>query len=187
MQSTLEARRRAGAAWFYWAAVLAIAGSLLQSSGQSWARALGLGVLHSPLLARLAGEAGIALLVAAVVALALFGWFAGTGKIWAFAIGMLAYAADGALLAMNAQWFGVGVHVVVLIFINGGLTAARMETENDQLTRDLAIRAALAKDKASRPAMPETTIKPTSTDPLAAPQAFRPGASQPPQTDEERS
>jgi hypothetical protein len=55
------------------------------------------------------------------------------------------------------------------------------------LARDLAIRAALAKDKASRPAMPESIAKPTSTDPLAAPQAYRPGANPPPQTDEERS
>jgi hypothetical protein len=187
MQSTLESRRRAGAAWFYWSAVLAIAGSLLQTSGQSWARAFGLGVLQSPLLARPAGEAGIAVLAAAVVALGFFGWFAGLGMGWAFAIGMLAYAADGALLAMNAQWFGVGVHLVVLILIYGGFTAARMETENDQLTRDLAIRAALAKDKASRPVMPESTVKPTSTDPLAAPQAFRPGANQPTQSDEEGS
>jgi hypothetical protein len=187
MQSTLETRWRSGAAWFYWTAVLAIASSLLVTSGQVWARALGLGVLQSPLLPRLAGEDRVAALAAAAVALAIFGWFAGLGKTWAFALGMLAYAADGALLAMSAQWFGVGVHFVVLIFIYGGLTAARMELENDRLARDLTIRAALAKDKASRPAMPEETIKPASSDPFAAPQAFRPGAGQPPPADEERS
>jgi hypothetical protein len=187
MQSSLEVRRRSGAAWFYWTAVLAIAASLLRSSGQLWAGSLGLGLLQSPVSARLAGGDRIALLAAAVAALALLGYFAGLGKSWAFVVGMLAYAADGALLAMNAQWFGVGVHLVVLIFLYGGFTATRMEALNDTLARDLAIRAALAKDKASRPAMPESTLKPTSTDPLAAPQAFRPGANKPPQTDEERS
>jgi hypothetical protein len=187
MQSTLEMRWRSGAVWFYWTAILAIAASLLQSSGQLWAGMLGLGLLQSPVTARLVDGERIPVLVAAVAALALFGWFAGLGKSWAFAAGMLAYAADGALLAMGAQWFAVGVHVVVLIFLSSGFTAVRMEAENDRLARDLAIRAALAKDKALRPAMPETTLKPASTDPLAAPQAFRPGATQPQQTDEERS
>jgi hypothetical protein len=187
MQSTLEMRWRSGAVWFYWSALLAIAAQLLRTSGQAWAGALGLGVLQSPMAARLDGGERIAALAAAVAVLALFGWFAGLGKSWAFATGMLAYAADGALLAMSAQWFGVGVHVVVLVFIYGGFSAARMEAENDRLARDLKIRAALAKDKASRPAMPETTLRPTSTDPLAAPQAFRPGANQPPLSDEERS
>jgi hypothetical protein len=187
MQSTLEMRWRSGAVWFYWTAVFAIAAELLQSSGQSWARILGLGVLQSPVTARLVAGERIPVLVAAVAVLALFGWSAGVGKSWAFAIGMLAYAADGALLAMSAQWFGAGLHIVILIFIASGFTAVRMEAENDRLARELAIRAALAKDKASRPAMPETTQRPTSTDPLAAPQAFRPGANQPPPTDEERS
>jgi hypothetical protein len=187
MQSTLEMRWRSGAVWFYWTAVLGIAASLLQSAGQLWAGILGLGLLQSPVTARLVQGERIPVLVAAVAALALFGWFAGLGKSWAFAAGMLAYAADGALLATSAQWFGVGVHVVVLIFIYSGFTAARMEAENDRLARDLAIRAALAKDKASRPAMPETTLKPAATDPLAAPQAFRPGATQPQPPDEERS
>jgi hypothetical protein len=187
MQSTIEMRRRSGAVWFYWAGVLAIAATVLRSSGQLWAGMLSLGVLQSPISARLFGGAQIPALVTAVAALALFGWFAGLGKGWAFVLGMLAYAGDGVLLAMGAQWLGVGVHLVVLSFIFGGFTAARMEAENDGLARDLAIRAALAKDKASRPAMPESIAKPTSTDPLAAPQAYRPGANPPPQTDEERS
>jgi hypothetical protein len=187
MQSTLEMRWRSGAIWFYWTAVLAIAASLLRSSGQLWAGAIGLGILQSPLVPQFAGGERVAALVAAVVVLALLGWFAGLGKAWAFVIGMVAYAVDGALLAMNAQWFGVGVHVVVLVFIYGGFAAAGMAKENERLERELAIRASLAKDKAARPAMPESPVKPTATDPLAAPQAFRPGANLPPPPDEERS
>ncbi|HEY7982273.1 MAG TPA: hypothetical protein VID19_12395 [Candidatus Eremiobacteraceae bacterium] len=187
MQSTLEMRWRSGAVWFYWTAVLAIAASLLRSSGQLWAGAIGLGVLQAPLLPQFAGSNRIAALVAAVAALALLGWFAGLGKTWAFIIGMIAYTADGALLAMSAQWFGVGVHVVVLVFMYGGLVAAGMVKENERLERELAIRASLAKDRASRPAMPENKVTPTATDPLAAPQAFRPGANLPPPSDEERS
>src|ERR1700687_2177901 len=102
MQSALEMRRRSGAAWFYWTAVFAIAASFLRSSGQLWAGALGLGILQSPVSVRLDSGERIAALAAAVAALALFGWFAGLGKRWAFAIGMLAYAADGALLALSA-------------------------------------------------------------------------------------
>jgi hypothetical protein len=185
MRSTLEIRWRSGAVWFYWAALLAIAATVLQSSGQLWASSLGLGVLHSPLTARAVGAERTAALAAAVIALLGLGWFAGLGKTWAFVIGMLAYAADGALLAMSAQWFGVGVHALVLIFIYGGFSAAGMAQVNERLARDLTIRAALAKDRAARPATPESTVKPTSSDPLAAPQAFRPGASPPPPAEEE--
>lgn len=185
MQSTLEIRRRSGAVWFYWTALLAIAATVLQGSGQLWGAALGLGVLHSPLTARFVGGEKIAALAAAVIALVLFGWFAGLGRTWAFVAGMLAYAADGVVLAMSAQWAAVAVHAIVLIFLYGGLTAARMGIENEQLARDLVIRAALAKDRAARPAMPDDHIKPASSDPLAAPQAFRPGASGLPPADEE--
>jgi hypothetical protein len=185
MQSTLEMRRRSGAVWFYWTALLAIAATVLQSSGQLWAALIGLGVLHSPMTAGLTGGERIEVLAAAVSALVLLGWFAGLGKTWAFIVGMMAYAADGVVLALSAQWFGVGVHVVILIFMFGGLTAAGMAIENEQLARDLVIRAALAKDKAARPAAPEHPVKPASSDPLAAPQAFRPGASQPPPAEEE--
>ncbi|HEY5096356.1 MAG TPA: hypothetical protein VII69_14685 [Candidatus Eremiobacteraceae bacterium] len=185
MQSPLETRWRSGAVWFYWTALLAIAATVLRSSGQSWASLLGLGVLQSPYAARFAGGEKIAVLVAAVIVLFAFGWFAGVGKTWAFVAGMLAYAADGVLLATSAQWFAVGVHAVILIFMYGGLAAAGMAIENDRLARDLVIRAALAKDRAARPAMREAPVKPESSDPLAAPQAFRPGTSPSPPADEE--
>jgi hypothetical protein len=185
MQSPLETRIRSGAVWFYWTAVLAIVATVLRSSGQAWASLLGLGVMQSPYAARFASGEKITVLVAAVIVLCALGWFAGLGKMSAFVAGMLAYAADGVLLAMSAQWFGVGVHAVILIFMYGGLTAAGMAIENDRLTRDLAIRAALAKDRASRPAIPETPLKPESSDPVSAPQAFRPGAAPSPPEGEE--
>lgn len=153
--------------------------------GQTWASLVGLGVLQSPYAARLDGGEKIAVLVAAVIVLFALGWFAGLGKTWAFVAGMVAYAADGVLLATSAQWFAVGVHAVILIFIYGGLTAAGMAVENDRLARDLVIRAALAKDRASRPAIPDVPMKPETSDPLAAPQAFRPGASPSPPDGEE--
>jgi len=185
MQSPLESRWRSGAVWFYYTAVLAVAATVLRSSGQAWGAFLGLGVLQSPLTARFAGGEKIALVASAVTVLVLLGWFAGLGKTWAFGIGMLAYAADAVLLAMSAQWIAVAVHIVVLIFLFGGLTAAGMARENEQLTRDMAIRAALAKDRAKRPARPEEPLKPASSDPLAAPQAFRPGATPPPPDEKE--
>jgi hypothetical protein len=185
MQSSLESRWRSGAVWFYYTAVLAIAATILRSSGQAWGAFLGLGVLQSPLTARFAGGEKIALVASAVTVLVLLGWFAGLGKTWAFGIGMLAYAADAVLLALTAQWFAIAVHVVVLVFLYGGLTAAGMAVENEKLTRDMAIRAALAKDRAQRPVRSEEPLRPSSSDPLAAPQAFRPGATPPPQDEKE--
>ena len=171
--------------WFYWAAVFALASMVLQSSGQLWAGALGLGVLHAPFVAHLAGAERVAAIAIPVAAFALFGWFAGLGETWAFYLGMLAYAADGAVLALGAQWFAVGVHVVILCFVYGGLTAAGMAKENERLARDMTIRAALAKDRAARPAVPEGPVTPAASDPLAAPQAFRPGVGPPPPAEEE--
>lgn len=170
--------------WFYWAAVFAIASMVLQSSGRWWAGALGLGVLHAPFIAHLAGAERVVAIAMPVIVLALFGWFAGLGEMWAFGLGMLAYAADAVMLALDAQWFAAGVHVVILCFIYGGLTAAGMAHENERLARDMTIRAALAKDRAARPAIPEEPVTPAASDPLAAPQAFRPGVSPPPAEEE---
>ena len=185
MQSSLESRWRSGAVWFYYAAVLAVAATILRSSGQEWGSFLGLGVLQSPWAAQFAGGEKIALVASAVTVLVLLGWFAGLGKTWAFGIGMVAYAADAVLLALSAQWLAIAVHVVVLFYLYGGLTAAGMALENERLTRDMTIRAALAKDRAQRPVRPDEPLKPAPSDPLAAPQAFRPGAMPPPQDEKE--
>jgi hypothetical protein len=179
MQSTLEMRWRAGAVWFYWAALFAVAAAVLRSSGQTWASFLDLGVLHAPFLTHVVGGNTVAALAVAVTVLVFLGWFAGLGKTWAFVVGILAYAVDGALLAMQGQWFAVVVHALILIFIYGGATAAGMAKENERLARELVIRAALAKDKATQPPIPDEPVKPTSADPLDAPQPFRPGLSSP--------
>lgn len=184
VQSTLEIKWRAGAVWFYWAAALAIAAAVLHAYGQNWAGFLSLGVLQSPVTAALRAGNGVAALAIAVTFLVFIGWFAGAGQTWAFVLGMLAYAGDGALFAMNRQWLAVALHVIILFFIYPGMIAAGMRRQNASLERDLAIRAALAKDRATRPAAPETVVKPSSADPLDAPRPFRPGVSAPPPEEE---
>ena len=135
MQSPLETRWRSGAVWFYYTAVLAIGATILRSSGQAWGAFLGLGVLQSPMTAHFVGGEKIALVASAVTVLVLLGWFAGLGKTWAFVIGMLAHAADSLLLALTAQWIALAVHVVILIFLYGSLTAAGMAVENEAHAR----------------------------------------------------
>jgi hypothetical protein len=177
-------RWRSGAVWFYWVAAFAVAAAVLRAYGQTWSEALSFGVLQSPVTAALRAGNAVGALAVAVTFIVFIGWFAGTGKTWAFALGMLAYAADGALFAMERQWFAVALHAIILFFIYPGMVAAGMRRQNEALTRDLAIRAALAKDRASRPAISDDVVKPTSADPLDAPTPYRPGVAAPP-TDEE--
>jgi hypothetical protein len=177
-------RWRAGAVWFYWAAAFAVAAAVLRAYGQTWAGVLSFGVLQSPLTAAMRAGNNVGALAIAVTFIVFIGWFAGTGRTWAFALGMLAYAADGALFVMDRQWLAVALHVIILFFIYPGMVAAGMRRQNEALTRDLAIRAALAKDRASRPVVSDDVVKPTSADPLDAPSPYRPGVPAPP-TDEE--
>jgi hypothetical protein len=177
-------RWRGGAVWFYWAAALAVAAAVLRAYGQTWSGALSFGVLQSPLTAALRAGNNVGALAIAVTFIVFIGWFAGTGKTWAFALGMLAYAADGVLSGMDHEWVAVALHVIILFFIYPGMVAAGMRRENEALTRDLAIRAALAKDKATRPVIKEDVVKPASADPLDAPAPYRPGASAPPPDEE---
>ncbi len=177
-------RWRAGAVWFYWAAALAVAAAVLHAYGQTWSSALSFGVLQSPVSAPLRLGSPVGALAVTVTFFVFIGVFANAGQRWAFGIGMLAYAADGALFAMQQQWFGVALHVIILFFLYQGIVAAGMRKQNDELTRDLAIRAALAKDKANRPAIKDEVVKPTSADPLDAPLPFRPGVAAPPTEDE---
>ena len=181
MQSTLEIKWRAGAVWFYWIAAFAIAAAVLHAYGQTWSAFLNLQVLQSGETASLRSANAITALVVAVIFLVVVGWFAGTGQTWAFVLGMLAYGADGALGAVDHQWLAVALHAIVLFFIYPGAVAAAMRRQNESLLSELAIRAALAKDRAARPAPPDpAAVKPESADPLAGPQPFRPGISAPP-------
>jgi hypothetical protein len=99
-RKALEAQRRSGGQWFYWVAGLSLINTVLALSGQDWRFIIGLGVTQ--LVQELAqfGDGGMK---AGLVGLAVIGLFAVLGQRaihghqWAFLLGMVLYALDGAI------------------------------------------------------------------------------------------
>ena len=71
----------------------------------------------------------------------LFGWLANKKYLWAFIIGMVAFALDGLILLPFGDWVGVGAHVFVLFFLFRGLQNGRSLMA---LEKEMAERAAAA-------------------------------------------
>jgi len=155
MKSSLEMKVIRGANWFFWVAGLSVINSILSASNATIVFVVGLGITqigdgiaaqsHSPSIA-------ITVDVIAVVIFGLFGYFARKGMRWAFVVGMLLYAFDGALFVTIRDWLAMAFHVLALYLMYQGLAAANMMKQNEELMRDMSIRAALQKDAAIRAA-----------------------------------
>jgi hypothetical protein len=128
-RKALESQRRSGAQWFYWIAGLSLINAGIAFSGQGWRFILGLGVTQ--LVQELAQESGGAGIKAGLVGLgliAIFGFLgqrAVAGHHWAFIVGMVLYALDGAIFLLIQDWVGVGFHAFALVMISRGYLAAR--------------------------------------------------------------
>ena len=127
-----DARRRlkSGASWFYWIAGLSLINSIIALLDWEWGFILGLG------LTQIFGYVGAQLgVVGAVLALLLslmvtgafiaFGIYAQKGQLWAFIVGMVLYAGDTLLFLLGLDWFGLGFHVLALVFLFRGLLACQ--------------------------------------------------------------
>ena len=68
-----------------------------------------------------AGLVGVAL----IVVFAVMGQRAVQGHRWAFLLGMVLFALDGALFVLIQDWVGVGFHAFALLMIGRGYAAAR--------------------------------------------------------------
>ena len=137
-----------GASWFYWIAGLVILQLLAMLNHISWAESIGLGVLRYP-PPFMSMSPPLAAAAAIIVLLAL-GYVSGRPVRWTFVLGILLYGADGALFVIQHDYFGVVLHVIILYFLWNGLSAANMLHQNEDLLRDLAIRAALQRDRDER-------------------------------------
>lgn len=148
MKSDLELKMLRGASWFYWIAGLVILQLLAMLNHIAWGTSIGLGILRYPpqfmsLSPTLAAAAAIVVLLA-------LGYVSGRPVRWTFVLGILLYGADGVLFLMQHDYFGVVVHIIIIYFLWNGLSAANMMAQNEGLMRDLAIRAALQKDREER-------------------------------------
>lgn len=128
-RAALEAQRRSGGQWFYWVAGLSLINSVLALTGQDWRFLLGLGVTQ--LIQELGRDSEGTGMTAGLVGLAVIGLFvflghrAVQGHGWAFVLGMVFFALDGALFLVTRDWVGVGFHAFALAMIFRGYAAAR--------------------------------------------------------------
>jgi len=127
-RQALERQRRSGGQWFYWIAALSLINAALAFTGQEWRFILGLGVTQ---LVQEMAKSGGGGTTAGLVGVALIVVFAGIGQRavhghrWAFLLGMILFALDGALFVLIQDWIGVGFHAFALLMIGRGYAAAR--------------------------------------------------------------
>jgi len=127
---TSLARLRSGARWFYWVAGLSLVNTAAAFAGGHIHFMVGLGITQVvDAVARKAGAA--ATLPALVIDVMTAGVFLAIG-LWssrcnqfAFGIGMLLYAADGALLLVAHDGLSVAFHGLALFFMYRGFAAAQ--------------------------------------------------------------
>lgn len=122
-----------GANWFYWIAALSLVNSVVSLSNGGWSFLAGLGItqIFDGVAHGLSGQlGGGASAVALVLDLVVAGCFVGLGLLarkgmrWAFVVGMVAYALDGALLALLQVWLSFAFHAFALYSVYRGFVAA---------------------------------------------------------------
>jgi hypothetical protein len=124
------AQLKSGASWFYWIAGLSLINSIAAASGSSWRFIIGLGITQiiDEFGSTIGGGGKAIALVLDLLAMGIFvvlGIFAHKAHLWAFIVGMLLFALDGAIFLLGPDWLGIGFHALVLFFLFRGLQACR--------------------------------------------------------------
>lgn len=120
MQSALDARLARGASWFYWIAGLSLVNAFAIKSNFEFLFGSG-AVEYAPAFGQ---NAMIVIDVIVIGGFALFGYLAGRRHTWAFIIGMLLYATDGALYLLIKDYLPVIFHAYVLYMLFLGVQAS---------------------------------------------------------------
>ena len=124
------ARLKSGARWFYWVAGLSLANTAAPFTGSHVHFVMGLGITRIvDLVAYRAGAAATlpALVINVMIAAAFLvvGLWSSRCNQLAFGIGMLLYAADGALLVLAHDYLSVAFHGLALFYMYRGFLAAQ--------------------------------------------------------------
>lgn len=122
---------RSGAGWFIWIAAMSLINTLITAFNGSIHFILGLGITSIvDAIAQHAGHAAIVpgLVIDIIVAgvFAIFWHFGRQGAKWAFIVGMVLYALDGALLLLLRDILSAAFHVYALFMLYRGLTGITM-------------------------------------------------------------
>lgn len=135
MLADLTRRMRGGAANFFWIAGLSVVNSVLAFTGSDTRFVIGLAVTQfvdalASIISKDVPEASTILTIIAVVIdlvvvgiFAFFGYFARTGRRWAFIIGMMLYAFDALVMLVFQDWLAFGFHLFFLFGLFNGLRA----------------------------------------------------------------
>jgi hypothetical protein len=118
-EAVVSVRVREGARWFFWIVALAGINSVFAIMGSHIHRFTGFGA--TAMMGTLAGRVIVNGWMAGVFLI--FGFCAAEGRKWAFVVGMLAYAGDGALLVAAGDYFSAAVHAGMLLAIYRGFAA----------------------------------------------------------------
>ena len=130
----LKQAYRAGANWFYWIAGLTIVTSIIAFGGGGWRFFISLGITQiidgfaQGLSTELGGAPKVVALILDLIVtglFVLFGWLANQKHLWAYILGMVAFALDGLVLLPFGDLLGVIAHVVVLFFLFRGFQNGR--------------------------------------------------------------
>jgi len=124
------ARLKSGARWFYWVAGLSLVNTAASLAGGHMHFVMGLGTTQ--VVDAVARKAGVAATLPALVidvmiaaAFLVIGLWSSRCNQFAFGIGMLLYAADGALLFVAHDWLSVAFHGLALFYMYRGFAAAQ--------------------------------------------------------------
>lgn len=116
----LELRVTRSAQWFYWVAGLSVVNIFAAKAGFEFM--FGSGVVQ---IAPAFGQtAGFVVDVIVVGGFALFGLLASRRHTWAFIVGMLLYAADGAIYVALQDYLPAVFHAIVLYVLWQGVRAS---------------------------------------------------------------
>lgn len=133
--TSLMRRVKSGANNFYWIAALSVVNSVISAFEGSLTFVIGLGATQfvdalaqvfaedAPETALVFKIIGLMLSIGISAVFAVFGYFAGKGKRWAFIIGMALYGLDTLIILIFQDWIGVLFHAFFLWSLWSGLQA----------------------------------------------------------------
>ena len=127
-KAEVSVRVRQGAHWFFWIVAAVSLNSVFTIMGSHIHRFTGFGVT-AMIDDRLAQPSGISTAMQLIVSgwlaggFLFLGCFAAEGRKWAFAVGMAAYAVDGALLVAAGDYLSAAFHACMWYAIYRGFAA----------------------------------------------------------------
>jgi len=117
---------QSSARWFWWIAGLSLTNMALLRTGTNTQLVVGLGVsMFADVAFGVNNPVGLAVAVLAMGFFVLMGRQAQRGRLWAFYLGIAAYALDGLLYANYRDWMPVAFHGLIIYFISRGVLALR--------------------------------------------------------------